>query len=87
MSLPWRMIVRAPASLRLGGSRSLLRSAAYHPIVTGRARCYSSSADGPVTLTYDLHEPPRPVADRETSPILFLHGLFGSKKNYRSISK
>jgi len=35
-------------------------------------------------LAFDLHEPQR---TRDTSPIVFLHGLFGSKKNNRGISK
>ncbi|KAL1912367.1 hypothetical protein Sste5344_001808 [Sporothrix stenoceras] len=46
-----------------------------------------SSEDGPVKLAFDLHRPEKPVADDKTRPILFLHGLFGSKKNNRSISK
>jgi hypothetical protein len=48
------------------------------------SRAYSQTV-GP--LVYDLHEPARPVADKQTAPILFLHGLFGSKKNNRGISK
>ena len=50
---------------------------------------YSSSAsdDRPVELVYDLHRPAKPIADDKTKPILFLHGLFGSKKNNRSMSK
>jgi hypothetical protein len=38
-------------------------------------------------LAYDLHEPPKPKFDEKHSPILFLHGLFGSKKNNRAMSK
>lgn len=41
-----------------------------------------------VSLVYDLHEPPTPtVPDNKTSPLIVMHGLFGSKKNNRSISK
>lgn len=40
-----------------------------------------------VSLAYDLHEPPTPVADKQTAPIIVMHGLFGSKKNNRTISK
>ncbi|KAK3378186.1 Alpha/Beta hydrolase protein [Podospora didyma] len=49
----------------------------------------SAAAASPSTLSlaYDLHEPPKPVADSQTSPIIIMHGLFGSKKNNRSISK
>ncbi|KAF4459365.1 alpha beta fold family [Fusarium albosuccineum] len=60
------------------GRQGLLGTAA-------RTRPYSQSV-GP--LVYDLHEPPRPKTnDRRKAPILFLHGLFGSKKNNRGISK
>lgn len=47
-------------------------------------RAYSQAV-GP--LVYDLHEPAKPRFDEKTEPILFLHGLFGSKKNNRGISK
>ncbi|KAK4171696.1 Alpha/Beta hydrolase protein [Triangularia setosa] len=42
-----------------------------------------------VPLAYDLHEPARPSVDNpnKNSPIVFIHGLFGSKKNNRTISK
>ncbi|KAM7194771.1 Alpha/Beta hydrolase fold [Naviculisporaceae sp. PSN 640] len=41
-----------------------------------------------VPLVYDHHAPAKPtVRDEKDSPILFLHGLFGSKKNNRSISR
>ncbi|KAK8199584.1 Alpha/Beta hydrolase protein [Phyllosticta capitalensis] len=43
-------------------------------------------------LTYDVHEPPKDDGSRgklasEGAPILILHGLFGSRRNNRSISK
>ncbi|UKZ69991.1 uncharacterized protein TrAtP1_010994 [Trichoderma atroviride] len=38
-------------------------------------------------LSFDLHAPANPKADEKTTPIIFLHGLFGSKKNNRGISK
>ncbi|KAL2019974.1 hypothetical protein VTK56DRAFT_8974 [Thermocarpiscus australiensis] len=47
----------------------------------------NSSPLATVPLAYDLHEPAKPVADRQTSPIIFMHGLFGSKKNNRTMSK
>jgi pimeloyl-ACP methyl ester carboxylesterase len=52
--------------------------------VPASTRLYSQSV-GP--LVYDLHEPAQPKTDKKKSPILFLHGLFGSKKNNRAISK
>jgi hypothetical protein len=39
-----------------------------------------------VSLAYDLHEPGDPSSNAPGA-IIFLHGLFGSKKNNRSISK
>ncbi|KAH7318795.1 Alpha/Beta hydrolase protein [Stachybotrys elegans] len=50
----------------------------------GLSRPYSQSCR---SLAFDLHEPARPTTDQRTAPIIFLHGLFGSKKNNRSISK
>ncbi|CAK7270005.1 hypothetical protein SEPCBS57363_003886 [Sporothrix epigloea] len=47
----------------------------------------STGGDRTVELAYDLHSPAEPVADDKTRPILFLHGLFGSKKNNRTMSK
>ena len=38
-------------------------------------------------LAYDVHQPQKPKFDEKTKPILFLHGLFGSKKNNRTMSK
>ena len=39
-----------------------------------------------VRLAYDLHEPAKPSSNAPGA-IIFMHGLFGSKKNNRSISK
>ncbi|KAF2452327.1 Alpha/Beta hydrolase protein [Lineolata rhizophorae] len=48
----------------------------------------ASSSTKPLDLAFDLHEPP---PDRKrgdgSGPIVFLHGLFGSKKNNRTMSK
>ncbi|KAK3359257.1 Alpha/Beta hydrolase protein [Lasiosphaeria hispida] len=57
------------------------------------ARLFSNSSarlspPSTVSLVYDLHSPAKPaVPDAQTSPIIIMHGLFGSKKNNRSISK
>ena len=37
-----------------------------------------------VKLAYNLHEPPQPT---DASPLVILHGLFGSKSNWQSLSK
>jgi hypothetical protein len=57
--------------------------------LAAQTRCSSTSNDAAATvdLAYDLHEPAKPISDAKSSPILFLHGLFGAKKNNRTISK
>ncbi|KAF3760226.1 alpha/beta-hydrolase [Cryphonectria parasitica EP155] len=59
------------------------------PAPTTTQQRFFSSSISTVSLQFDLHEPAKPVSENPntTSPILFLHGLFGSKKNNRSISK
>ncbi|TVY49521.1 Abhydrolase domain-containing protein [Lachnellula occidentalis] len=47
-------------------------------------KTYSSAPR--ISLAYDLHEPSKPSSNAPR-PIIFMHGLFGSKKNNRSISK
>lgn len=47
-------------------------------------RAYSTTSRVP--LAFDLHKPPK-EADEQNAPIVFMHGLFGSKKNNRGISK
>lgn len=66
-----------------------LRQKGLRPLVTHHAYSSTSGAITTVPLVYDLHQPAKPVSDNpdRASPILFLHGLFGSKKNNRSISK
>ncbi|MCJ1321040.1 hypothetical protein MMC15_006382 [Xylographa vitiligo] len=39
-----------------------------------------------LNLAYELHKPPADLAPTQT-PIVFMHGLFGSRQNNRSISK
>lgn len=63
------------------------------PLVT-RHLLYSTSSITTVPLAYDLHEAPVEFTKKyldanpnKKSPILFLHGLFGSKANNRGISK
>lgn len=96
--LPVRMILGPGLGL---GARPVLRGlrgpgcGVHRPLAAAATtyRLYTSSTSAGsishVPLAYDLHKPTKPVSDdpdRE-SPILFLHGLFGSKKNNRGISK
>ena len=46
----------------------------------------STSTNEPLKLAYELFEPDKPVASPK-GPIIFLHGLFGSKRNNRTMSK
>lgn len=66
-----------------------LRQQGLRPLVAHHAYSSTSGTIATVPLVYDLHQPAKPVSDNpdRASPILFLHGLFGSKKNNRSISK
>ncbi|KAK5729421.1 hypothetical protein LTR17_011951 [Elasticomyces elasticus] len=51
-------------------------------------RAYSSTPlSNGTTLAYDLHEAPNAApGSAQNAPIVFIHGLFGSKKNNRSIT-
>ena len=56
-------------------------AATFNP--TNKTRLFST-----LPLVYDLHSPTKPtVPNAQTSPIIMMHGLFGSKKNNRTISK
>ncbi|PSK56595.1 hypothetical protein B9Z65_6219 [Elsinoe australis] len=65
----------------------LARPALIRPQWLSTVRHYTTAKPTePLTLHYDLYEPPttnKPLSN----PIIFLHGLFGSSKNNRSISK
>ncbi|KAI9716294.1 MAG: hypothetical protein M1828_000390 [Chrysothrix sp. TS-e1954] len=51
-------------------------------------RSFSGAALRSLQLAYDLHEPTKDRIPEKTKPaIVFIHGLFGSKKNNRSMSK
>ncbi|GAW12612.1 hypothetical protein ANO14919_019820 [Xylariales sp. No.14919] len=74
MGVPWRMFRPSPRTSPLAASiRSL-------------SRVYST-AGGRVQLVFDHHAPPNSDRHRQDAPIIFMHGLFGSKKNNRSVSK
>lgn len=64
---------------------SALRSAR-SPAVAGAARFYSSTIET-VPLAFTLHKPPADSKTTPGTPLVVLHGLFGSKSNNRSISK
>lgn len=69
-------------------ARAILARAAASRLAPPASVRYISSASATVPLAYDLHEPSGSGAEQKRGPpILFLHGLFGSKKNNRSISK
>lgn len=61
-----------------------------HPnALTARTFSATTTRNEAVDLSYDLWEPPaKPSHPRGLgAPIVFIHGLFGSKKNNRSMSK
>ncbi|KAF2763614.1 alpha/beta-hydrolase [Teratosphaeria nubilosa] len=74
-------------------ARPLLRSTLHpHPALTTtttsstRAISTTKLPNG-ISLAYDLHSPPHGKPLNNAPPIIFIHGLFGSKKNNRSMSK
>lgn len=67
----------ASAATKTAGT--LLRS------TTTTRRPFSSSHTVP--LAFDHHEPPKSDRHRQDAPIIFMHGLFGSKKNNRTVSR
>ncbi|KAI9859382.1 MAG: hypothetical protein M1813_006719 [Trichoglossum hirsutum] len=54
-----------------------------------RSFSFCSRLNGRIALAYHIHEPVNQVASpgSQAAPILFIHGLFGSKANNRTISK
>ncbi|XP_044078626.1 protein ABHD11 isoform X2 [Siniperca chuatsi] len=50
--------------------------------VCGVAPIRTASSSSPVNLTYDVFD-----GKGESTPLVFLHGLFGSKSNFHSIAK
>ncbi|KAH8163631.1 hypothetical protein CIB48_g4619 [Xylaria polymorpha] len=68
--------------------RILATSARSSAPLQSLTRAYSSSTTGGrVPLEFDHHAPPTSDRHRQDAPIIFMHGLFGSKKNNRSVSK
>ncbi|KAL2753942.1 hypothetical protein ACRALDRAFT_1062925 [Sodiomyces alcalophilus JCM 7366] len=57
-------------------------------LTNSSSRCRPMSTESALPLAYELHEPSGSNTSQASGvPILFLHGLFGSKKNNRGISK
>ena len=58
------------------------------PVLATPIRTYAAAAGSRVELAFDHHAPPNegPHGPQD-APIIFMHGLFGSKKNNRSVSK
>lgn len=79
ISRPWSKGRKHVRSLLLPAARTRAQG------TPSRARFFSTIETVP--LAYELHEPAKPVTDRQRAPILFMHGLFGSKKNNRTMSK
>jgi hypothetical protein len=77
MMIAHRALLRTPPALRAYTFLHTIRAFSTTPLPNG------------ITLAYDLHEPPSKNERKPNNapPILFLHGLFGSKKNNRSMSK
>ncbi|KAI0120030.1 alpha beta hydrolase fold family [Nemania sp. FL0031] len=80
------MVVVARRILATGLRPSLSPSPFPVPLLRSLPRAYSTGSDR-VQLVFEHHEPPKSDRNRQDAPIVFMHGLFGSKKNNRSVSK
>ncbi|OAW00096.1 hypothetical protein PTTG_05941 [Puccinia triticina 1-1 BBBD Race 1] len=74
------------------GRQSLTKNdipAGVHPFLrTTRSFSASPSASTPILPSSEKFEPPQTSGDADRhSPIIILHGLFGSKQNWRSLAK
>jgi len=76
---------------RVALPRNLQTSIHYPTPYTFTASRPFSTTDLPngIKLAYDFHEPPKAKegSNGNAPPIIFIHGLFGSKQNNRSMSK
>ncbi|CZS90767.1 related to alpha/beta hydrolase [Rhynchosporium agropyri] len=66
--------------------RICLRSSPFHQPLNLLRNFSSQKGTTPLKLAYDLHSPSKPSSSAPRA-IIFMHGLFGSKTNNRSISK
>ncbi|KAG6071093.1 hypothetical protein E4U30_008066 [Claviceps sp. LM220 group G6] len=68
---------------------SVARVHGFHIRTSVQARTFVSDTipEAVRPLAYDLHKPAKSRSCAKQPPIIFLHGLFGSKKNNRGISK
>ncbi|KAH8664339.1 Alpha/Beta hydrolase protein [Xylariales sp. PMI_506] len=73
----------SPSTLRRPTSPSCLLAA------SSVSRAYSSLPSTPrVSLAYEHHPPPKAEKhSAQDAPIIFMHGLFGSRKNNRTVSR
>lgn len=75
-----RPLARLPSSVGAGPSRPIAFARSFQ---TG----YQKPSSGPVDLAYDVIEPKHPSGLHGDQCLVICHGLFGSKQNWRSLSK
>ncbi|XP_023252841.1 protein ABHD11 [Seriola lalandi dorsalis] len=66
----------------LGGRQSCRLSPGQQHVCGVAPTVRTASSSSPVSLTYDVFD-----GKGESTPLVFLHGLFGSKSNFHSIAK
>ncbi|KAM3869355.1 sn-1-specific diacylglycerol lipase ABHD11 [Diretmus argenteus] len=66
----------------LNGRRSCRVVAGHRDVCGAPLTARASSSSSPVNLSYDVFD-----GKGESTPLVFLHGLFGSKSNFHSIAK
>lgn len=75
-----RPLARLPSNFGAGPSRPL-------SLARGFQTGYEKPSSGPVDLAYDVIEPKHPSGLHGDQCLVICHGLFGSKQNWRSLSK
>lgn len=71
-------------AIRAGREAQMLRLGVSRTVIRGFSTSHSYRR---LPLAYDLYEPPKAKSGAENGSVILMHGLFGSKRNNRSISK
>ncbi|KAL8745683.1 MAG: hypothetical protein Q9190_002223 [Brigantiaea leucoxantha] len=72
----------------LATSRSSQAESRQRPLSRNKCRIITRTTTRQLSLAYSVQKPlEHPDNEVHSEPIIFLHGLFGSKENYKSMSR